>query len=42
MMQPATVTIPNITGGEIGLEAYPILEDFNLLDQRIKQDNNCN
>ena len=42
MMQPATVTIPNITGGEIGLEDYPILEDFNLLDQRIKQDNNCN
>ena len=31
-----------IVTGTIGLEDYPILEDFDLLDRRIKQDNNCN
>ena len=41
-MPLATVAVPNIVTGTLGLEDYPILEDFKLLDKRIKQDNNCN
>ena len=40
--QPATVRVPNIITGSLVLEDYPILEDLDHLDHRIKQDNNCN
>ena len=40
--QPATVRVPNITIGAVSVEDYPILEDLDRLDHRIKQDNNCN
>ena len=40
-MQTATV-IPNIVTGTVWLEDYPILEDLAQLNDRIKQDNNCN
>lgn len=40
--QPPTIRVPNIVTGTVGLEDYPILEDLAQLNDRIKQDNNCN
>jgi len=33
--------VKGVTRGSIDLSAYPVLQDFNSLNNRIKQDNNC-
>jgi alkylated DNA repair dioxygenase AlkB len=41
-VETTKLNLQRITTGSIDLEDYPILEDLDRLDHRIKQDNNCN